>query len=267
MNSTLKINWSVSALSLASLVVLGPLSGRASSNLVANGDFEINGGTGQIGNYTTLANWTVGAATDSSPSANVNVGDNSADANGFNGNFGTIQLWGPNTPVGFSINTLSNPSPHPYGPVNNGFSADGGVGNYLAASATYANAPISQTISGLTVGETYDFMFDYAGAQGVDSLGVNTEGWHVTLGTDTLDTSTLFNASEGFTGWQNYDTTITATSTSETLTFEATGGPSGANAYSLLDNVSLTAIAPTPEPATLALGALGAAAWLLRRRK
>jgi PEP-CTERM motif len=180
--------------------------------------------------------------------------DSNADATGFNSPFGTIHIWGPNTPVGNSDPNHSYPGPgsHPVGPVNNGW---GNIpdGSYaFGADAAYANAPISQTINGLQAGHTYDLSFSYAGAQFTDALGVNTEGWHVTLGSDlSTDTTTLNNASQGFTGWQTFSTTFTASTTSETLTFLANGGPLGLPPFALLDNVVINEHTTTPPPSTV----------------
>jgi hypothetical protein len=55
------------------------------------------------------------------------------------------------------------------------------------------------------------------------------------------------NPSQGFTGWLSQTLTYTATSTSEVLSFLAAGTPSNAPPFSLLDGVSITAVA---EPAS-----------------
>jgi hypothetical protein len=75
--------------------------------------------------------------------------------------------------------------------------------------------------------------------------------------------------SQGFSGWQKQTFTFTADSDVETLTFLAFGTPGGEPPFSLLDNVSLTAV---PEPAAWAMmlagfGALGALGALARRRR
>jgi len=146
-------------------------------------------------------------------------------------------------------------------------SPDGGY--FFGADAAYANAPISQLITGLTPGVQYDLDFYQAGAQFVDAQGANTEGWNVTFGSETFSSQTLNNASEGFTGWQSVSMTFTASSASQTLTFLATGGPSGLPPFALLDGVSLTDStpppSPVPEPSTLAIVAVGALGMIARR--
>jgi hypothetical protein len=56
------------------------------------------------------------------------------------------------------------------------------------------------------------------------------------LCSDSVTTGTPALAYQGFSGWQAYTTTFTATSASETLTFTPTG--SGQGGYVLLDGVS-----------------------------
>ena len=242
-------------------------SGSAmAANLVQNGSFESNGGVGQIGSVTSLNNWSVGAATDGTTIPFDFVLDANADSTGFNSSTGTIRIWGPNTPTGVSNFSYSNPNPHNVGPVANGWPGTIPNGSYVfGADAAYANAPISQTINGLTAGNEYDLTFSYAGAQFTDALGANQQGWHVTLGGDVnKDTGDnpngdLSNPSEGFTGWHTFSYTFTASTTSETLTFLANGGPSGLPPFALLDNVSITGHmdppppSPVPEPSTIVL--------------
>jgi hypothetical protein len=148
---------------------------------------------------------------------------------------------------------------------SNGFTGSPNGGYFIGADAAYADAPIFQTISGLTIGDEYTLNFSFAGAQSTAALGPNTEGWQVSFGNDTVTTPILDNVSEGFTGWQSYSNTFTATSASETLSFLALGGPAGREPFVLLDGVSLTdttTLPPdAPEPSTMALlisGVLGA---------
>lgn len=232
----------------------------AKADLVQNGSFELNGGVGELTSGVSFAtNWSVGATVDGAPYPFAFIADSNADSTGFPSIFSppNIMLWGPNTPVGMSSPTTSYPSQHPTGPVANGFTASPDGGDFLGVDAAYADAPVSQDITGLIIGQQYTLSFYYAGAQFTDALGPNNEAWQVSFGTDTVTTPTLNNASQGFTGWQTFTQTFTAASGTQTLTFLAQGGPAGLPPFALLDGVSLTPVtpsSPTPEPTSLILG-------------
>ena len=162
-----------------------------------------------------------------------------ADTTGAAGYYGNIKLWGPNDGSSNGLTT----------------SPDGS--NYLALDGGYTEgglAAVSQVLTGLTVGAATTVSFYYAGAQQSGYTGANYEGFDVSLGSQTLDTPVLSNASKGFTGWQQESLTFTATGTTETLKFLAIGGPTGTPPFTLLDGVSVTDnVGVTPEPNSLAL--------------
>jgi hypothetical protein len=114
----------------------------------------------------------------------------------------------------------------------------------------------SQTINGLTVGQSYDVSF-WALNANTPSPSVMT----VTLGTDTIFTNLVVPAS-----YTQYTTTDTARASSEVLTFQGTG-------YGYIDDVVITqrAAAAIPEPAGLAVTGAGLAGLAgltgLRRRR
>ena len=58
--------------------------------------------------------------------------------------------------------------------------------------------------------------------------------------------------------------TFTATSTSELLSFLATGGPTGFPPFALLSNVSMNLV---PEPASALIWGIGAFGVLIARRR
>jgi hypothetical protein len=233
------------------LGVAGFAGSAEAANLVQNGGFETvtaPNGSGQLNfspNFmlpTSAANWTSATTSSFFPSYNILFlpGDNTAAARA-----GNVSLYAPAGP-----DTLP-----------------GGGGNFIASDPQFDTGPLSQTIVGLTVGASYTLTFDYAGAQQLGFDGVTTGGWQVSLGSETHNTATLTNANHGFTGWFSATMNFTATSTSEVLSFLATGGPSGTQPpFVLLDNVSLDL--SVPEPMTLSvfgIGLVGAAAW--KRRK
>jgi hypothetical protein len=133
---------------------------------------------------------------------------------------------------------------------------------------------IQQTVSGLTVGDTYTLTFDWAGAQQTGFAGNTTEKWQVTFGLQTQSTATNSLNSNSFNGWNSAgagNMTFTATSSSQLLTFLAVGSPSGEPPWLLLNNLDLedaTNITPTvPEPGTFALLGLGVLACIPAARR
>ncbi len=127
-------------------------------------------------------------------------------------------------------------------------------GNFVAADGVYYVAPISQTIDGLTVGQSYRLTFDWAAAEQQGWTNPTTENWTASLGGQTYTTPTVHTPSQGFSGWMQQSFDYTATGTSEVLSFLAGGTPVGEPPFVLLDNVSLTANTPVnatavPEPA------------------
>lgn len=229
-------------------------------NLVANGDFEANGGLGQIGAVTTLASWNVGPAQNGGlANAFAFVVDANADSTGFPSQFSppNIKIWGPNSGSA------------------NGFTGSPNGGNFLGVDADYATATVSQTISGLTPGNTYTLSFTWAGSQFTDQSGATTQWWQVGFGGSSQDTTHTAVASRGFTGWQTATMTFTADGPSDTLSFQpkatpfTSGAPAGLPPFVLLDGVSLTPTA-APEPSTIIAGAstlLIVGAGALRRKK
>ena len=172
--------------------------------------------------------------------------------------------------------------------------ADGN--NFVGSDGAFGIlGPISQTLTGLTVGQSYVLSFDQAAGQLSGNCCATQEQWMVTIGgtipgsptSITLPDSSsigayvvsgydnqwvtpiISNVSGGFSGWQPESYTFTASATTELLAFLGLGAPQGAPPFVLLDNVAVNA-ASSPEPESLALALLGAvllAAALTRRRR
>lgn len=218
-------------LGLLALAILTLAMAAQASNLVVNGDFETttNGPDFQFDHNTVATGWT-------SNGYNFIFAPGAADTTGATGQFGNLQLWGP-----------GNGS-------NNGLPATSPTGgNFAAADGAFQVGAISQTINGLTAGNSYTVNFWWAGAQQSGFTGATTEQWQVSLGGQTQSTVVLNNANHGFTGWQSQSFTYTATSSSELLSFLAVGTPNGVPPFVLLDGVSLNANSTVPEPGTLTL--------------
>lgn len=128
-------------------------------------------------------------------------------------------------------------------------SPDGG--NLFAATSQVGSSgrqQLSQTISGLTVGNVYTLSFYEGLGQRSGYTGTASGFWDVTFGSQTYTSPTVNNLSGGFSGWTQRSTTFTAASASQSLMFVFTGSPSGSFPVGVLDGVSLVAGAPSSGP-------------------
>jgi hypothetical protein len=127
-------------------------------------------------------------------------------------------------------------------------------GNFYMADGdpAFRSSAITQSISGLTVGQKYAISFYQAAGQQQGFTGATFEQWQVGFGSDTQFSSLMNTPSQGLVPWQSQSLIFTATSTSETLSFLAIGGPNTNNLPPMvfLDGVSIAAV---PEPSSIAL--------------
>jgi hypothetical protein len=202
---------------------------------VVNGDFETNGGNGQMGFNTTVTGWSI-----NNPSYTFVYGPGTADTTAAIGQYGFNALWGPGNG---SANGL--PATSPTG------------GYFIAQDSDFQQSAIYQTINGLTPGNSYTVSFWWAAAQQYTFYGPNQSQWQVSLGAQTQSTAFAAIPSQGFSGWMNQSFTYTATSSSEVLSFFANGSPP-VPPFALLDGVTLNANSSVPEPGTITLIATGA---------
>jgi hypothetical protein len=222
------------ALASFAAIALSTLAVSARADLVINGGFEstTNGGGQMNGTITSATGWT-------NSGYNFIFTPGSADTTGVSSQYGAddLLLWGPNDG---SANGLPATSP------------DGG--NYVGADGAFMAGPLSQTINGLTAGDSYTVGFWWAGAQQHGFDGATTEQFQVSFGGQTQDTAVVDNASHGFTGWQYQTFKFTADGTSDVLSFLAVGTPISPSEppFALLDGVSVNA--STPEPGSILLG-------------
>ncbi len=214
----------------------------SAQNLVVNGDFESTtfGADRQLGFNTDAVGWTT-------TGYNFIFSPGSADTTGASGQYGGLSLWGTNN-GGNSVIPSSSPS----------------GGNFIGNDGAFNVAPIYQTLSGLTIGNDYEVSFSWAAAQQSGFTGDTTEKWEVSLGGQTISTSTYSLPSHDFSGWMSETFTFTADSVNPVLSFLAIGTPSGLPPFSLLDGVSVVAV---PEASTCLMGAIFCCGIALRRKR
>ncbi len=209
---------------------------KAAVNLVTNGSFDSCASAGvavacsasELVNNTNLYGWT----TTSNYSFLVLPGQATVD-------------------VGNGIKMWAFPSTSPDG------------GNFLLQDGGYLVGTLTQTITGLIVGTTYNVGFFQAAAQQSGYSGATTDYWQVSFGGVTKNSDLMSDATQSYVGWMAQSLSFVATATSQVLGFMAVGTPAGQPPFAGLDGVSVT----IPEPASLALlgcGLLGLA--LVRRR-
>ena len=235
-------------LSLSTIAALGAGAAHASTNLVANGSFDstTNGTNKQLASSVTTA-------------SNRTTATDWTSSNGNDGGYNFI--------LASKIATTWDSALWLNGNAN-GFTASPDGGNFLASDQLYYPGTISQSISGLTVGDKYTLTFDYALAQQVGFNGANPDNyWQVGFGSTVKDTSLLSISSGGFSGWKTASMTFTAASTTELLSFLAKGTPTGAPPFLLLDGVSMVAAVPEPATWAMLLGGVGLIGFMARRRK
>lgn len=228
----------------AAIAGFSSVAAQAATNLVKNGDFETVSGYGKFeskfSDSLTVANWTAD-------------GYNFIFNNSTNG-AGGVSLWSP-TNGGISTSgakSLTSPT----------------GGNFFAGDTNYFPGKLEQSISNLTVGGTYSLTFSYAAAQQVIGRKADDDMyWTVGLGTQTHTTTAINNVGKGFSGWYTTTMTFTADKSTELLSFLASGAPTGAPPFMLLDGVSMVAAVPEPETYAMMLGGLGMVGFAAARRR
>jgi hypothetical protein len=115
---------------------------------------------------------------------------------------------------------------------------------------------VTQLVTGLVVGQYYDLSWGYGNRGGGGAQAVQVSFGGQLLTTDSYNGSTNPNS------WLGNDFMILATSTSEMLTFASLNEGGAASYGNEISDVSLI-----PEPASLAMLAIGVGGLLVTRRK
>ena len=220
-------------LSLGALLAFSA-TGASAVNLVTNGSFEAS---------TYRANSQFGAGFG---------GQGVTGWTGLGGNHLQFYFIGGTQTTVSAANQFNDPQTYFYPSFTN-LSPDGGNFVALDGDSDY-DGMISQTVSGLTVGQQYRLNFSWGSTQLINRSGATTERLRVNFGNDSVLTSIAANPSGGFTGWFTTGFTFTATNASQVLSFLSVGTPNGLPPIAVLDGVSLNAV---PEPATWGLMIIG----------
>ena len=223
------------------LALLGTAA-HASPNLVQNGDFTQSSyamnnqfGTGYGGQGVT--DWTGNGGYNlyfTSAAAATTISANSQYGGGHEDLYGPL----PNSPTGGAFVALDGDP-----------AVQGGI---------------SEMVTGLKVGDTYQLSFSWGAGQVQSRSGATTEQLKASLGGQSYLTNIVSNPSQSFTGWFTTTFDYTATSTSELLSFLSLGTPGGLPPIATLDGVSLVDV---PEPMSFGLFGLGVASLFLLRRR
>ncbi len=227
---------------VAALAALTLGASAHATQFVTNGDFTtLTNGVGQIDNTTTATGWSSGA------SYNFVM----ADANvGSPGDYGSLKLWTAGNGGASSWDGLAAHS-----------------GNFVAMDGAYRTGPVSQMITGLTIGKTYTLSYSYAFGQQNGFSGDTIQHLTTTLGGDYSSTTPDYSlVTHSFSGWTDVTAKIKATATSENLSFLAYGNLP-VPPFALVSNVSLTGAVPEPATWGLMIVGLGGLGALARRRR
>ncbi len=206
---------------------------------------------------TALSMCVVGASANAAPMITNGTFTSSATDSFLLGNGSSVSGWSLTNPTSsvncLDVGGLSDICGTSYNSgekvwVNPGVSPAGG--NAFVSVAGVA-LPLSQTVSGLTVGTTYAVSFYQAASEVYADGAVTTESWAVSLDGSTVSSPTMSTPFEGGTPWQQVTVDFTANSASETLSFLAHGAPLGGPPTAFLSGVSIAVAAPEPSAAAL----------------
>ncbi|HEX7325973.1 MAG TPA: DUF642 domain-containing protein [Rhodanobacteraceae bacterium] len=236
-------------LGVAAALAVGSIGLACATPTITNGDFS-----------SVNASMMPKGSTTSDPAQFGNGSLNGFTAtqfiNGWMGNDG-YEIWEPNATAATTQNAYSEWG---IGGANTGkemlwaaSAPPSGSGSFVALDGDQTSgvqSSISQTLTGLTVGQTYAVTFDWGLAQMQSRNGATTNSLKVSFGDLTQTTPVMDDASHSFNGWFSQTFNFKADSTSALLSFLAVGTPSSLPPMALLSNVSIAAV---PEPPVLAM--------------
>jgi hypothetical protein len=168
--------------------------------------------------------------------------------------------------VVFPGTSTTNPCGLPI--VFDGGSTSPDGGNFVAIDGgSQYTATLSQTLTGLTMGQVYNVTFYMATSQISGYSGDTTDNWVVSFGSQTQNSTTVINPSQTTTGWISQSLNFTADNTSDVLSFLAAGTPNSEPPMLFLDGVSVLGQSSAPEPGTYALMIFGLAGIFVAARR
>lgn len=252
-----------SCLLVATLVLPALPASATPVNLILNGDFNtvLPNTNVQLGETGSAQHWTPvrnGGSPYSGASSLAIVGDTDglktggtgANVNPLFNNSGSnvFTLWG--TPV----------------------SPSGGNMLVVCSDRSWVDTTVSQTVSGLVVGQTYKLAFDWAGAQQSGFSGDTQTRVLGEIGGFSFFTPYQNVLSESMGSWSGFEFLFTAASSTAVLDLNPDANAGAAlNPFALIDNVSLTEVSAVPEIDPVGVGSvmglLAGAFCLLERRR
>jgi hypothetical protein len=150
--------------------------------------------------------------------------------------------------------------------------ADPATGGHFVAidgnNLNQGDSSIYQTVTGLTPGQSYQLSFDWGGVQLANWSGPTTEAMKVWFGNAPLSgqsqsTATVAECTHCFSGWMTSTMNFIAQSSTQVLTFEGIGTPSGTPPMLVLDGVSLTDTPSTPPAPPVVAAVPEASTWAM----
>ncbi len=165
----------IAGLAFMSIAAFGVSARATGVNLITNGNFSnVTQGTTSLVENNAYGAAVQGWTTTSGYTFLLTASSSTGFYNGYiaNGSGGSSGLYtGSGTP--YQISLYSGITASPVG------------GNFIAQDANYLQGTLSQTVSGLTVGDTYAVSFYQAAAQQSGFTGSTGEQWFVSLGGQT----------------------------------------------------------------------------------